>query len=125
MQQSKAKKNKTNIRMYKINVDVFQFVIHIVYCKYELFDKIENKILWEWSTVDDIVPKWLCCYSLKERKIVLWIFDNDKTTLIHEMSHAIDWMYNFLSLKCNWENTELRANVEEYLYSELLRLKLL
>lgn len=117
----------TRKTLYKIDVDVFDFQIYIVYSKQDQFDKILKRISPNFSELDGEVVQWICC-TYQGRKICIWIFDvskDKKATLVHELSHAVDWIINFMNLWSDRDHTETRANLMEYVYKKALSYKLL
>lgn len=50
------------------------------------------------------------------------VFNGSMATLVHEVSHTVDWLLDRYGIPNNLENTELRAYLTDYIFSEAMRL---
>lgn len=109
---------KTN----KIHIDIFDFDIHIYVWEKWLWKLFYNSVYWkdvEYVELNDDCD-WVCVYADVFRDVLVWVFDNNQSTMIHEINHAIQRMLYKMDIPMWVDNTELVSNLWEYILPKAL-----
>jgi hypothetical protein len=108
----------------KIHIDLFWYDVHIIVSTLKEFQDYLYK---QWI---DIKDKWAASWmtvstSDKIREIYIWLFDSNdkkehKATAIHEVTHVVYSILNYLQIPQWYSNDELIANMMEYILPKVL-----
>lgn len=110
---------------FKISIDIFDYDIWFYKWPIDWF----KKKFWYYDHCKD--PKenlntciydwcWITFTMENDRRIFVYIKEDDEDTLIHETNHAIQWMLNVLWIPMWIENEELISILQWYIQTRVL-----
>lgn len=107
-------------KLHVINIESLGAKIYLFFWCQEVFTELYKQTLWcdldGWDFVE-----WRM-FS-KNRSTYVWVFSQDEpvSTTIHEVIHAVHYLFDYMWISLEYRNTETVAYTMEYAIIEALR----